>query len=441
MDLSPQEPDEERPASSAPDEGSSRKAKRDPFAAWRHRDYRLYACGGLIAAFLSQMSGVAVGWELYERTRSPLALGIVGLVEALPIILLALPAGQAADRFPRRVILLCTATLLACASLFLAWTSYIQGPVSWMYGALLVMAIGRSLEGPARSAWLFQLVPPQDIPSAVTWNSSRWQLASMAGPALGGLVLATTKQAWPLYMGFALGQVVNALTTALIKGGPQERLKDSPSIDSLLAGWRYVRGHRLILSTITLDMFAVFLGGAVALLPVFARDVLHLDASGLGWLRAAPAIGALCMGLSLAALPPIRRAGALLLWSVAGFGLAMMVFALSRSFVVSFVALLLSGALDNISVVIRHTLVQVLTPDEMRGRVSAINSVFIGTSNELGDFESGLMARLVGAPLAVLFGGLGTLGTVALTGKLFPELLRLDTLDGSMREAEESKAT
>jgi predicted MFS family arabinose efflux permease len=273
------------------------------------------------------------------------------------------------------------------------------------------------------------LVPEKDIASAVKWNSSRWQLASATGPALGGALLAVTHQAWPVYLGFACAQVLNASLLPFIHGRPFEPKREKTTLHTLLAGWRYVIGQRLLLATITLDMFAVFLGGAVSLLPVFARDVLHVGAGGLGWLRAAPAIGALFMTLSLSALPPIRRAGPLLLWAVAGFGVSTIVFGLSKSFTLSFAMLLLGGALDSISVVIRHTLLQVLAPDEMRGRISAINSLFIGTSNELGDFESGLMARFFGASLAVVIGGVGTIAVVLGTARFFPEMRKLDGLE------------
>ena len=432
MHYSPPEPEDEnieRPAESSPDIETSERARRDPFAALRHRDYRLYALGGTISALLSHMNGVAIGWELYERTRDPLTLGLVGLVEVLPVLLLSLLGGQAADRFSRKRILACTGAIFILGSLALAANSYFHGPLWVFYVALFVIACGRAFDGPARSAWLFQLVPERDIPSAVTWNSSRWQLASATGPALGGAILAVTHAAWPVYLGFACAQLFNVLLLPFIHGRPFKRSVEKVTMDTLLAGWRYIIGHRLLLATITLDMFAVFLGGAVSLLPVFAKDVLHVDASGLGWLRAAPAIGALVMSVTLSLLPPIRRAGPLLLWAVAGFGVTTIVFGLSKSFALSFAMLVVGGAFDSISVVIRHILLQVLAPDEMRGRISAINSIFIGTSNELGDFESGLMAKLLTAPVAVVVGGIGTLFVVAGTGKFFPEMRKLKGLD------------
>ncbi len=415
----------ERPASSMVDEETAREARRDPFAALRHRDYRLYALGGTLAALLSHMNGVAVGWELYERTHDALSLGLVGLVEVLPVILLSLWAGQAADRFSRKKILAATGAVFIVGALVLAANSYLHGRLLFTYIALLLISCGRAFDGPARSAWLFQLVPERDIASAVTWNSSRWQLASAIGPALGGAALALSHRAWPVYIAFACAQLLNTALLPFMHGRPFERSREKASLDTLLAGWRYVIGHRLLLATITLDMFAVFLGGAVSLLPVFAKDVLRMDAGGLGWLRAAPAIGALAMSLALSALPPIRRAGPLLLWAVAGFGLTTIAFGLSRSFLLSFAMLVLGGAFDAVSVVIRHTLLQVLAPDEMRGRISAINSIFIGTSNELGDFESGLMARLLTAPVAVVVGGIGTLLVVSGTGRFFPEMRKL----------------
>ena len=406
-------------------------SRRDTFAAMRHRDFQLYSLGGFFAALTSHMAGVAVGWELYNRTDSALALGFVGLVQALPVILLALPAGQVADRVSRKNIILASIALNTLAMIGLGFNSSTHGALIWFYFWLLLSGIARAFEGPARSAWMFQLVPENELASAVTWNTSRWQLASMSGPALGGLLLAYWHRAAPVYWMEAGALVFNALLILLIRGRAQQVVKEKSSLASLLAGWRFVRSHALLSATITLDMVAVFLGGAVSLLPIFARDILHAGPSGLGWLRAAPAVGALLMSVILAALPPLRNSGKLLLCAVTGFGVTTIIFGASHLFVLSFAMLLFGGALDCISVVIRHTLVQVLTPDAMRGRVSAINSVFIGTSNEMGDFESGVMAKFFGPALAVVFGGAGTLASVGAIHKLWPELVQLDELENA----------
>ncbi len=407
--------------------------RRDTLAAMRHRDFQLYSLGGFFSALTSHMAGVAVGWELYNRTNSALALGLVGLVQALPVILLALPAGQVADRVSRKHIILAATLCNALAMVGLGFNSANNGALHWFYLWLLLSGTARAFEGPARSAWMFQLVPENELASAVTWNTSRWQLASMSGPALGGLLLAYWHRAAPVYWMEAGALLFNALLIVFIRGRAQQITKEKTSLGSLLAGWSFVRSHPLLSATITLDMVAVFLGGAVSLLPIFARDILHAGPSGLGWLRAAPAVGALLMSLALAAMPPLRNSGRLLLWAVSGFGVTTIVFGLSNIFVLSFAMLLFGGALDCISVVIRHTLVQVLTPDAMRGRVSAINSVFIGTSNEMGDFESGVMAKFFGPALAVILGGAGTLLSVGAIHKIWPELSRLDELESAPR--------
>jgi hypothetical protein len=281
---------------------------------------------------------------------------------------------------------------------------------------------------PARWAILPQIVPVEQVASAVTWGSSSWQIASMLGPALGGLVIALTGGATRAYvLNAACCAAVVALMTP-VRLRPFARDFEPVSLRTLMAGLRFVFRTELILATITLDMLAVLLGGATALLPIFARDILSVGPTGLGWLRAAPSIGAFGMALFLAHRPPMRRAGPALLWSVAGFGVATVVFGLSKSPALSFVMLLLTGALDNVSVVVRGTLVQVLTPDSMRGRVSAVNAIFIGSSNELGEFESGLTARLFGAVPAVVVGGVGSVLVVLLVALWWPSVRRLGAL-------------
>jgi MFS family permease len=429
-------PDLNRPASATPTEselehelpGAEQLGAHDPYAAFRYRDYRLYAIGGTLNALGGQMQSVAVGWEIYERTNSAMSLGLVGLVQAIPVILLSLPAGQIADRYNRRVILLIALVLSSLCSLGLAVLSYQHGPVEWMYLLLLGFGIIGAFTGPATASILPQLVPPPVFSNAVTWNSTRWQIAATTGPALGGFVIALTHSVTPVYLITAFSTLWFFGFVVALRGRQQERSKETVTFQSLLAGIHFVRDTKLILATITMDMFAVLFGGATALLPIFARDILHVGPTGLGWLRAAPAVGALLMALTLAHLPPMRKAGKALLWAVAGFGAATIIFGLSRNFWLSLLMLAFTGAFDNISVIVRHTLVQVLTPDSMRGRVSAVNNVFIGTSNEIGEFESGALASLATAPGAVIIGGIGTILVVLGIAKIWPEVAELGAL-------------
>ena len=442
-------PELNRPASATPTEpelehelpGAEQLGERDPYAAFRYRDYRLYAIGGTLNALGAQMQSITIGWEIYERTHSALSLGLVGLVQAAPVILLSLPAGQVADRYNRRVILLIALVLSALCSLGLAVLSYAHGPIEWMYLLLLGFGIIGAFSGPVTASILPQLVPAPVFSNAVTWNSTRWQLAATIGPALGGFVIAIGHSAIPVYL-------ITASTTlwffgfvCALRTRQAERAAETVTFASLLAGIHFVRDSKLILATITMDMFAVLFGGATALLPIFAKDILHVGPSGLGWLRAAPAVGALVMALTLAHLPPMRKAGKSLLWAVAGFGAATIVFGLSRNFWLSLVMLAITGALDNISVVVRHTLVQVLTPDHMRGRVSAVNNMFIGTSNELGEFESGMMAKFFTPAGSVVIGGIGTILVVLGVAALWPQVRGLGALQDVQPEDDAVEGT
>jgi MFS family permease len=410
-------------------QGAGRRADpHDPYVLLRDANYRRFLRAGMYAVIGGQMQRVAVGWELYERTGSPTALGLVGLAQVLPVILLAIPAGHAADRYSRKGQVIVAHALFLTASLGLAALSVLRGPVGLTYFFLVLTGIGQAVNMPARWAILPQVVPRAMVASAVTWNSSSWQIASAVGPALGGLVIARSGGATLAYLvDAALSAAVIDLTAAL-RLRPVARATDPVSLRSLLAGLRFVFRTELILATITLDLFAVFLGGATALLPIYAKDILQVGPAGLGWLGAAPSIGAFGMAVLLAHRPPMRRAGRSLLWAVAGFGAATVVFGLSRNPYLSFVMLLITGALDNVSVVVRGTLVQVLTPDAMRGRVSAVNAIFIGSSNELGEFESGMAARLFGPVAAVVGGGVGTVLVVFAVALIWPGVLRLGAL-------------
>jgi MFS family permease len=403
----------------------------DPYAALRSPDYRRLLFGNVLRSMGTEMQSVAVGWELYVRTRSATYLGLVGLVQFLPVVLLALPAGHAADRYSHKRLLLAAQALLTLASGSLAALSYAKGPIPLVYVCLLLAGISQAINAPARWAILPQIVPLKDLTNAITWNSSGWQVASMAGPALGGMVIALTGDAFATYVLTATAALIVILLFSTLKPRASERSTEPLSLRSLMAGIGFVRRTKLILATITLDLFAVLLGGATALLPIFAEDILHIGPAGLGWLRAAPSIGAFAMALALAHRPPMRRAGRALLWAVAGFGAATIVFGISRDPVLSFLILALTGALDNISIVVRGTLVQILTPDVMRGRVSAVNNIFITSSNELGAFESGITARLFGPVWSVVGGGIGTLLVVGIVMLVWPEIRRLGPLDKS----------
>jgi hypothetical protein len=377
----------------------------------------------------TQIQSVAVGWELYERTNSAALLGFVGLAQFLPVLLLSLPAGHAADRYNRKGLLQLAQAVMALSSMALAVISWFQGPVALVYFCLVLTGASRAFNAPARWSLLPQVVPASVLGNAVTWNSSAWQVAAATGPALGGLVLAAAEDAVAAYVVAASCSLACVVLIGLIRPRPTEpRPVEDRSLASLLAGIRFVWRTELLLAAITLDLFAVLLGGATALLPIFARDILNVGAAGLGWLRAAPAIGALLTAVVMAYRPPLRRAGVALLVAVAGFGLATVGFGLSQDPVLSFILLALTGALDNVSVVVRGTLVQVLTPDAMRGRVGAVNLVFISSSNELGAFESGITAEWFGPVLSVVGGGIGTLVVVLATMARWPSLLRLGSL-------------
>jgi MFS family permease len=406
----------------------SSAGRHDPYAPLRLVHYRRFLLGGIMAAAAAEMQVVALGWELYERTNSATALGLVGLAMFLPTLFMTLPAGHMADRYPRKVLLLAAQSLMACASLSLAALTYWKGPVPLAYAALSMAGLASALGRPTRGAILRQLVPDHLVGVAVTWNSSGWQFASVAGPALGGLVIALTGGATCAFLlAFSFSLVVLGLF-GTIRPSEVERSTEPLSLDSLLAGLKFVRQTEMMLAAITLDLFAVFLGGAVALLPVYAKDILQIGPVGLGWLRAAPSAGAVVMALTLAHRPMIRRAGPAMLLAVAGFGAATIGFGLSRNPYLSFLLLAITGALDMISVVVRSTLMQVLTPESMRGRVGAVNMIFIGSSNELGGFESGMTARWFGPVASVVGGGIGTILVVLGVGFAWPSVRRLGAL-------------
>jgi MFS family permease len=411
------------------DTGDVINARRDPYAALRFRDFRLLLAGRFVTSLGDQMLSFGIGWELWLRTHNELALGLVGLAQVIPVIVFSLPAGHVADQYNRKRIVLVTQLLLATCSLGLALISFVQGPIGLVYLCLFGIGVARAFNGPATSTLLPQTVPRRIFASAATWSSSAWQLASIIGPALAGVLVAVLNSVTLIYVLDALAGISFLVAVALIRGRPLALSRKAATLDSLKEGVRFIRSTKVILAAITLDMFGVLFGGAVTLLPVYATDILKVGAEGLGLLRAAPSVGALLMALALAHLPPFRHAGRTLFLAVTGFGLATIVFGLSTTFWLSVLMLALIGAMDNVSVVIRSTLMLIRTPDEMRGRTSAVNSIFISTSNELGGFESGLTAALFGPVISVVGGGIGTILVVLAVAKIWPEMRRLTTLE------------
>lgn len=408
----------------------------DPYAALRIRDYRLFLFGNIMAVIGMQMQAVAIGYEIYERTGSAMALGWVGFVQVLPVLLLAMPAGHTADRFPRKYIIIGCVVSLGVISGLLTLLSATSGPLWAVYACLAGIGVARAFQQPAKASLVPLLVPRERFTNAVAWSTGGFHLASIVGPALGGAVIAFTRNPALVYLLDALMAGVFLAMLLQIKSPLQIKAATAITLESLAAGLKFVYRVKIILGSISLDMFAVLLGGATSLMPIYAKDILKVGPAGLGWMQAAPAVGALLMSFAIAHLPPMRRAGRTLLLAVIGFGAATIVFGLSRSFPLSLAALFAIGALDNISVVIRHTLVQLLTPDEMRGRVSAVNSMFIGASNELGGFESGLLAHLTSPTVSVVSGGIGTIFVVAGVALLWPELRRYGRLGSPAGETE-----
>jgi len=404
--------------------------RHDPYAALRFLNFRWFIFSLLTMTVATQIQAVVVSWQIYELTHDPLSLGLIGLAEAVPFIGFALFAGHVADRTQRlKVSLLALAVLLGCSLALLSFTLrpgiIAAGRVWPIYGVIFCSGIARSFLQPARSALGAEVVPRELYPNAVTWRSSTWQLAEVVGPAIGGLVYGFGSARWAYAVDAALMGVALASLARMRHQGKRSSSAGDSFLQSLATGVRFVRSQPVVLGALTLDLFSVLFGGAVALLPVFAAEILHVGPEGLGILRASPAVGAVLMSLILAHRPPMQRAGRTLLASVAFFGLAMIGFGLSRHFYLSTALLAFSGMVDTVSVVVRSTLLQVMTPDHLLGRVSSVNAIFIGSSNELGAFESGTAARLLGTVPSVVFGGVVTLLVVAITAWRMPELRRL----------------
>ena len=403
----------------------------DPYAVLRNRDFVLYLIGRFVASMGQQMLTVAVGWELYEKTHSAMALGMVGLTQMVPMLLFTLPAGHIADNYNRKRIIVSMTFVIACASLGLTLISALNADVRWIYACLFAAGTARTFLWPASSAFLPSLVSRNSFSRAVTWSSGSFHLSSVAGPAAGGALIAMTHHAATVYAVNAVAALLCLSLIGFVRTHHRVAAGKPMTLRSLIAGFRFVFANRVILGTITLDLFAVLLGGATALLPVYAKDILHTGPTGLGFLQAALPMGSLLCALILAHRPPLQKAGRALLWAVAVFGLATIAFGISRWFWFSFLMLFVCGSVDNVSVVVRHTLVQLLTPDEKRGRVSAVNSLFIGTSNELGGFESGMVAHWFGPVVAVLSGGIGTILVVIAVALIWPEIRQYGRLDAT----------
>jgi len=391
--------------------------------AFTHRPFVLFQVARFLIVAAVEMQAVAVGWQVYEITRRPLDLGLVGLAQFLPGILLFLVSGHASDRFNRRhVLMACYAGFALCSSLLLAITLFHIHSVHAIYAVLVLLGVVRSFNGTAGRAILPQLVPEEHFANAVAWNATTFQVSVILGPALGGVLYAISRGPALVYAVAAGVAIGSFLSAQHIETRVSSRPRTPTSLSTVLAGMHFIWREKLILAAISLDLFAVLLGGAVALLPVYAREILHTGPWGLGLLRSAPGVGAATMALLLAHRPIRGRAGPTLLWAVAGFGVCTILFGVSRSLSFSMAALLLAGASDMVSVIIRTMLVQLRTPDEMRGRVTAVDMIFIGASNEFGQFESGVTAQWFGAVPAVILGGVGTLIVIALWAWIFPEL-------------------
>lgn len=412
------------------------KSSNEPYAAWRIPDFRNLLLGRLIFLMGTQAQAMALGWEIYVRTDDPFSLGLVALVKGIPMILFTLPAGVMADRFNRRKIMMICLSGATLTSLALAWASYQQGALWILFLLLFVDSTFMRLTTPAGASVMPLLLPLHLLENGVKWSSIVFQSTSLIGPALGGFILAWNIQATYLFCaGTSLSFILlisNLKIPSPVRTRPETWCKEA------MEGIHFVWNKKILLGTVSLDLFAVLFGGAVYLMPIFARDILPpvLGLSPeqmLGWLNAAPAAGALSMGLLIAHLPPFKKAGRAMLLGVFGFGLVTIGFGLSTNFWLSWVFLCAAGAFDNVSVVVRHTLVNIITPDAMRGRVSAVNSIFIGSSNELGGFESGLIAKLYTPVISVISGGVATLVVVILWSGLFPRLKNF----GSLAEAVE----
>jgi len=451
--------DQESPEN-LPDEPAPKPVDESAYAVLRYADYTRYLIGRLVASLGQQMLVVAIDWELYRRTHSALSLAFVGLSLMIPMILCTIPAGHVADVFNRKKIILVSTLVLAVVSLALTLFSYFAAPVFWTYICLSVLGAARTFLWPASAAFVTSLVPRSQIGRAVTFNSGAFQMSCVLGPTAFGAVIAMTPHAeelataWSVYAFNILASILCFALVAPIKHIHKTKPAEPISTNSLVEGFRFAYQNKIILGIITLDMFAVFLGGAVTILPIFAQNIFHVGAGGYGWLRNAMPIGAVICMFIIAHRPPMQKAGRAMLLSVAIFGVATILFGVANQnclghllalpnafwFWFAFATFALAGAVDNVSVIVRQTLVQILTPDEKRGRVSAVNALFIGTSNELGGFRSGIVAWLfttptflggkeaTGAIVSTVSGGIGTILVVLAVAWIWPEIRKYGKL-------------
>ena len=406
-------------------------------AAFRSRSFRNYQLARFLVILGAAAQSLAVAWQIYQITHSALLLGATGLALFLPGVLFVLPAGHAADRYDRKLLILACYVVQLLCTLVLFWLAYTGSRNVWaVYGTLFFVGVGRAFSGPASAALLPSLVPKEGFVNAMTWGSAIFQTSNISGPALGGLLFtlalpggfARLNGAPLVYLVTVATLVAFLVLVSGITPRDEAREKKAFTVATMLAGIHYVRRARLLLGSISLDMFAVLLGGAASLMPIFAQDILHAGPRGLGMLRAAPAVGALLISVVLARRPIQHGAGKLMLVCVAIFGAATIGFGLSKSIPLSLVMLAIIGASDNVSVIVRSSILQLGTPAEMRGRVSAVNWIFLGTSNEFGEFESGLTAHWFGAVRAVIYGGIGSMLVTGLWSVFFPALREVDTL-------------
>jgi len=401
----------------------------DRHAAFRHSAYQRYWLSRFSASFAAQIVAVAVAWQIYDISRDPFHLGLVGLSQFLPALLLVLVTGTVADRVGRRAIMATTDFIeMSCAVALLYLTVSGVDTVWPFFPILVVFGIARAFNGPATSALIANTVPEKDFANAVAWNSSAWQVATIVGPVGGGLLYGISPEVAYGLAGFML-LIAGVLAIAIPKPTNQ-RKREKVDLTSLLAGFKYIYNEKIVFGAISLDLFAVLMGGAVALLPVYARDILELGPWGLGLLRAGPGIGAVLMAIWLTGKPIKDHAGLIMLVCVGFFGFFTIVFGASTIVWVSILALAMLGAADMVSVYIRETLIQLWTPDELRGRVNAVNMTFVGASNELGEFRAGTMAAMIGTVPAVVLGGVGAIVVAGMWAVLFPQLLKAKHLEG-----------
>lgn len=406
----------------------------DPYAAIRIRDFRLYVTSRLFITLAMQMQGVIVGWQIYELTKDPLSLGLIGLAEAIPAITVSLYAGHLADVVERKkIIVACVSVLAACSATLVYFTTntgaFILAHGTFaIYMVIFVSGIARGFLSPATFSFMPQLIDRSLYQNAITWNSTIWETGAVSGPMIGGLIYGFFGIT-AAYSTVALSIVIAFTCYMSIPNRPlPPATTEQGTWSKIKAGLKFVFSHQIILSAISLDLFAVLFGGAVALLPFFADEILQVGKQGLGFLRSAPAIGAVLMAVYITRNPIKKNIGKILLLCVAGFGISMIAFSLSKWFWLSMGLLIMSGMFDCVSVIVRSTLIHTLTPENMKGRVAAVNSMFIGSSNEIGMLESGIAAKLLGIVPSVIFGGLMTLSVVGITAWKAPALRKLQNV-------------